>query len=127
MVGEIVFIEQAIKSPVNLEQFPEVNESDFLDLKDKQLSILKEAEEVELDEEESLLLYLIVDVVCRCFVSDANTLLEERALTIMDIGPEEYNKVRHSYIHYAQDLLGEMNTKFSKSEKFKDLHDRLSA
>lgn len=126
MVGEVLFIEKAIACPVDVNKFPEINEDDFLSLKQKQLEILNKAEKVVLDEEESLLLYLLVDIVCRCFVGDANIFLEERAAQIMEIGKEEYKQVRHSYIHYAQSLITEINNKFDKSTKFIDARARLS-
>ena len=41
MVGEIVVIEKAIRSPLDLDKFPELSEEDFLHLKAHQLEILK--------------------------------------------------------------------------------------
>ena len=83
-------------------------------------------DEIKLNVEESLLLYLIVDMVCKCFVSDANVVLRKKAKENMEIGIEEYKQVSLSYIHYAQSLLQEMNQKFDGNPTFDDVHDKLS-
>jgi hypothetical protein len=127
MVGEVILIEKALVSPIDLKLFPEINPESFLDLKKKQFQILEEdSTAIELNEEESLLLYLLVDIVCRCFVSEANLFLEKRANDVMSIDKEEYKAVRLSYIHFAENLISDINHKFEKSTKFADARDRLS-
>lgn len=126
MIGEVVLIEKAIRCPLDTDKFQELNEEDFLNLKSHLLQILGDTEVVELDEFDSVLLYLLVDIACKCFVSDSNLILEQRANDIMEIPKEEYNQVRHSYIHYAQSLINEMNTKFEKSPAFINVRARLA-
>ncbi|MDA9563247.1 hypothetical protein N9R81_01070 [Flavobacteriales bacterium] len=125
MVGELIF-DGTIESPVVVDKYPNLDQEHFHDLREKMMREIASKEEIELDVEESLLLYLIVDMVCKCFVGDANVILREKALENMEIGAEEYKQVSLSYIHYGQSLLQEMNTKFDGNPSFDDVHDKLS-
>jgi len=125
MVGELIF-DGTIEPPVKVSKYPNLDRDHFYELGTKMMGHIAMKDEIKLNVEESLLLYLIVDMVCKCFVSDANLVLREKAKENMEIGTEEYKQVSLSYIHYAQSLLQEMNQKFDGNPTFDDVHDKLS-
>ncbi|MBL4624697.1 MAG: hypothetical protein JKY42_06115 [Flavobacteriales bacterium] len=125
MVGELIF-DGTVEAPVQVSRYPNLDKDHFHDLRAKMMSDLATKKEIMLDVEESLLLYLIVDMVCKCFVSDANVILREKAEENMEIDAEEYKQVSLSYIHYAQSLLNEMNEKFDGDPTFDDVHEKLN-
>ena len=125
MVGELIF-DGTIKPPVKVSKYPNLDRDHFYELRTKMMGHIATKDEIKLNVEESLLLYLIVDMVCKCFVSDANVVLRKKAKENMEIGTEEYKQVSLSYIHYAQSLLQEMNQKFDGNPTFDDVHDKLS-
>lgn len=125
MVGELIF-DGTIDAPVEVSKYPNLDSDHFHDLRTKMMNDIATKDEISLTVEDSLLLYLIVDMVCKCFVSDANIILREKAQENMEIEAEEYKQVSLSYIHYAQSLLNEMNEKFDGNPTFDDVHDKLS-
>lgn len=124
MVGELIF-ENSIEAPVNIENYAGLDSEHFRSLRIKMMHDLNTKNEVVLNIEESILLYLIVDMVCKCFVSETNIVLKEQAQQQMNIDEKEYSQVRLSYLHFAQSLLEEMNTKFGEVPEFEVVIDKL--
>jgi hypothetical protein len=124
LVGELL-ITKEIESPTRLENFPELDTTSFNNLKTYTMQNLNTKNEVNLSENQSVLLYLIVDTVCKCMVNETNLILEKRAMYFMEIDAEEYKQVRMSYLFYAQNFISEMNQKFEKSSLFQETRAKL--
>ena len=125
MVGELIF-DGTIEAPVDVSKYPNLDPEHFHQLRDKMMADINSKEETALNVEESLMLYLLVDMVCKCFVGDANAILRQKAQENMEIDADEYHKVSLSYIHYGQSLLNEMNEKFDGNPTFDDVHEKLN-
>ena len=119
LVTEQVFIDKTIQSPLRVEKNDGLDEDSIMKLKGRVFRALEEGESVYLAFSDSLVLYLLIDIACKLFVSDTNMVLKDMAQTNLDIDADEYQKVRESYLHHGQALLTEMNEKYAEQPEFK--------
>ena len=125
MISDLIFIEKLIPLPFDLKSYDELDKEHFSHLKNKMLVTLQTKDAVHLSTKESILLYLLVDIACKCLVGDTNILLQEKARENMEIEEEEYHQVRRSYIHYAQSLIKEINENFEGNDLFDTVSEEL--
>lgn len=118
MVGELIFVEESITPPVDISLYEGLNRQTFKTNSEKVLKILEDCEEIQLNMEESIFLYMIIDLACKCMVNDANESLQKFAMKNLDIGNKDYDKARMSYLQYAESLIKKMNMQFKSDVRF---------
>lgn len=118
LVGDLIFINKIITPPVNPSVYDGLNETSFSSLKNKILDDRNERELTHLTLRESISLYMLIDVVCKCFVDDENEKLKALAVENVKIEEEEYNILRINFLRYGQSLIKKMNEKFSRNKIF---------
>ena len=118
MVGELVYIYKTIDPPVDITKYIGLNEKTFKNLQNKVLSALHSKEVVNLNFEESMLLYMVIDLSCKCLVDKINLSLKELAIPSLEISGEEYDKLRINYLRYAESFIQTINEKFEKNAAF---------
>lgn len=119
MVGDLLFVYKSLAPPVNLNIYNGFDEDNFNALKNKILKKQASGEFSHLNLTESIYLYMLLDVVCKCFVDDANETLKDLAINNVKISEEEYEIMRMNFLRYGQSLIGKMNEKFAANEIFR--------
>ena len=125
MVGDLLLVDKTILAPVTLNFYAGLNEKSFVNLKNKILKNQSDGEFSHLTLGESIYLYMLVDLVCKCFVDDTNETLKSMASQNLKISEVEYEILRMNFLHYGQSLIEKMNEKFESNEVFCDFRTRL--
>lgn len=118
LIGDLLFVYKSVSLPVNPGIYNGLNEGSFVNLKNKILKNQAAGEFSHLSLQESIFLYMLVDIVCKSFVNEANETLKELAIQNVEISEEEYDILRMNFLRYGQSLIEKMNVKFSANEFF---------
>lgn len=118
MVGELMYVYDSIEPPIDLSVYKELSTDSFNRLKVKIFKNHKSHELISLSLAESIQLYMLVDLACKCLVSDTNMELKNMAIESLDVDEEEYGQLRINYLRYAQSLIEKMNDKFKDNREF---------
>lgn len=118
MVGDLLLIHKSVSLPVSLDIYEGLNENSFVKLKNKILKSQSAGEFSHLTLQESLYLYMLVDIACKSFVNDANEALKSLAIENVKISEEEYEILRMNFLRYGQSLIEKMNIRFAANEIF---------
>lgn len=118
MVGDLLLVYKTLSSPVSLEFYAGLDDKKFIELKNKVLKNQASGEFSHLNLQESISMYLLVDLVCKCFVDEANETLKELAIENVKVSETEYEQLRINFLRYGQSLVEKMNEKFEKNEFF---------
>lgn len=125
MIGDLIFVYRNIPAPVDLDLYSGLNEKSFVELKNKILQKQTDHEHSHLTLAESVFLYMLVDVVCKSFVDDANETLKKLGVQNLKITEEEYDILRINFLRYGQLMIEKMNQKFEKNDFFKQSLEKL--
>lgn len=118
MVGDLLLVHKSVSLPVDLGIYEGLNENSFVRLKNKILKNQAAGEFSHLTLQESVFLYMLVDIVCKSFVNDVNETLKNLAVQNVNISEEEYEILRMNFLRYGQSLVEKMNLKFAENEFF---------
>lgn len=125
LVGDLIFVSGFINPSKTTSPDEKMESEEFHLLKKRIFDGLGEKKEILLDLDTSILFYRLIDVVCKCMVEDANDLLKELAEQNLDIVNEDYERVRNSYLKYAQLLIRKMNEEYKDNPGFMEVISRL--
>ncbi len=125
LIGDLLFVNKSLSAPVNMNVYEEMNQKTFNDLKNKILKNQENGEITHLNLRESILMYMLVDASCKCFVDDMNETLKTLAIQNVKVTEEEYEKLRINFLRYGQSLVEKMNEKFQGNEIFKTALENL--
>lgn len=118
MVGDLLLVYKTLEAPINLNVYNGLDEKNFNGLKNKILKNQASGEFAHLNLIESIHMYMLVDMVCKCFVDEANETLKNLAIENVKVSEEEYEQLRINFLRYGQSLIEKMNEKFEKNEVF---------
>ena len=118
MVGDLLLVSKTLASPVNQDEYYDLDEKSFVGLKTKILQNQAKRQFSHLTMRESIRMYVLVDLVCKCFVDDANETLKTLAINNVNVSAEEYDQLRINFLRYGQSLVETMNKKFASNELF---------
>lgn len=125
MVGDLLFVYNAISSPVSLHLYKGLDAQSYASLKNKILKNQSAGAHTHLSLDESIHLYMLVDIVCKNFVFDNNETLKKMAIENVSVSEEEYEILRINFLRYGQSLIEKMNEKFVNNPMFCDALDGL--
>lgn len=118
MVGDLLFLYKTVSFPVNLSIYKGLDSEKFNELKIKILRNQATGKYTYLNISESITMYMLVDLVCKCFVDDANETLKGLAIENVKVSEEEYEQLRINFLRYGQSLIEKMNEKFETNKIF---------
>ncbi len=125
MVGDLLLVYKTLSPPVDLNIYDGLDEKKFNALKNKVLKNQASGEFAHLNLNESIFMYMLVDMVCKCFVDEVNETLKKLAIENVKISEEEYEQLRINFLRYGQSLIEKMNEKFENNESFCEMQEKL--
>lgn len=125
MIGDLLLVSKTLVSPAASNLLGELDEKNYGSVKDKILTNQARGEITYLSLRESVFLYLLVDMACKCFIDDTNETLKNLAVKNVKVSEEEYEQLRINFLRYGQFLIEIMNEKFQTYEIFRTAFERL--
>jgi hypothetical protein len=83
-------------------------------------------EKLELTKEEVYLLYTMLELVCRSFLTEAGDAYKEMAMRVNQVTSERFNAVRSMELSIAQTLIQKFATDFREDPDFDELSERIA-
>jgi hypothetical protein len=118
MVGELILIHKSVATPIDMSIYSKLNPDSFNLLRSSFFQKQDNEKYIHLNIEESIIMYMLIDLTCKCFVNETSTELEKLALSTLDIDSEDFSRLSQNYIKYGQKLIEKMNEKFNSNELF---------
>lgn len=118
LINDLFFLYDAFKPPVDLAIYKNLNLNKYNTLKMKVLSSQIKSQIVYLNLQESIHLYMLVDLTCKTLVSDLDVQLRELAKKNLELSEEQYGTITRLYLQFAEALINRMNIKFKDNELF---------
>jgi hypothetical protein len=82
-------------------------------------------EKMELRKEEVYLLYTMMELVCRSFLTEAGDDFKTASISLNQVSEEKYNQVRNMELMIAQTLLQKIKADFIDDPEFEEISDRI--
>lgn len=118
LISDLFFVYDAFNPPVDLAVYKNLNLKEYNMLKKKVLSSQLKTEIVNLSLQESIYLYMLVDLCCKTLVSDLDVQLRELSKKNLKLTDEQYDNITRLYLQFAEALINRMNIKFKDNELF---------
>ncbi len=118
MIGDLLIVNGALQGPKDFQLYKGLNKKSYSDLKRKIFQPRQAGEHSNLTINESIHLYMLVDIACKSFVDDTNETLKKLAIENVKISEDEFEILRMNFLRYGQLLIEKMNRKFEKNELF---------
>lgn len=115
------------------EQYDFVQRAMLIDLIDKngvgmlasRFAAASKGDKLELSKEELYLLYTMMELVCRSFLTDVGDDYKEIAMKVNKVTEEKYNEVRNLELKIAQTLIQQIRNDFMEDPDFEEINDRI--
>jgi hypothetical protein len=96
-----------------------------LDELEAQVNENEEGEVIQLERDQVMFLYALLEIICRLFLCEIGDDLKKLAIECGDTNEEEFLKVRSFFLHQAEAFLHHTNEAFRDNEEFQDLKNRI--
>ena len=96
-----------------------------LDELEQAITMHEDEEVIQLEQEQVLFLYALLEIICRLFICEIGDDLKKLAIECGDTNEEEFLKVRSFFLQQAEALLHSTNETFRDNEEFQDLKSRI--